>query len=404
MLFSAGAANNIVRLAFLASVVSIGSMMMIMPLGPDLVEGIGFDPAQIGNLVGGAMLGSAAASLLFAGLLDRFDRRPLLISLLGARALIFLACGFAREPAQLTALFILAGCINGPAIAVMMATMIDVTPDRRRGRAMALIAGAFSVAAILAVPTSLQLALHLGWRSTFWLFGLAGLALTAMAVATIPSMTDHVTRRTGHGRLLELLRRPAIGLALAIVAGQTLAHFLIVANFASYFQFNLAFPREDMALLYLSGGISTLLLLKLSGRAFDRGWRHSNHMANAILAGIAIVLTYLVHPPAATLYALFAAFMAGSTARTSATNSLLITLPPPQQRAAFMSLYNAATGVGSGLAGVLSSLLLTTESDGRLTGMADLATISLILTLTIPMIAWIWLSRHLVRQADSPAA
>lgn len=401
MLFSAGAANNIVRLAFLASVVSIGSMMMIMPLGPDLVEGIGFDPAQIGNLVGGAMLGSAAASVLFAGLLDRFDRRPLLISLLGARALIFLACGFAREPAQLTGLFILAGCINGPTIAVMMATLVDVIPDRQRGRAMALVATAFSVAAILAVPLSLQLSLHFGWRSTFLAFGLAGVALTVMAMATIPSMTGHLEAKIDRGLLFKLLRQPAIGLALAVVAGQTLAHFLIVANFASHFQFNLGFPRENMALLYLIGGISTLVLLKASGHFFDHGWRHSNHMANAILAGIAITLTYLVHPPTASLYLLFALFMAGSTARTSSTNSLLVSLPRPRQRAAFMSLHNAASGVGSGLAGFLSSLLLTTAPDGQLTGMSGLAMCSLILTLAMPVITWVWLSPRLTRQPDS---
>ncbi|WP_413693132.1 hypothetical protein [Psychromonas sp. KJ10-2] len=39
--------NWVVRLAFLINIISLGGFMMVVPLGPDLVKSIDFNPAHI---------------------------------------------------------------------------------------------------------------------------------------------------------------------------------------------------------------------------------------------------------------------------------------------------------------------------------------------------------------------
>ncbi len=69
----------VIRLAFLINIISLGGFMMVVPLGPDLVDSINFNPAHIGYLIGGTMFGSAAMTWLLAGHLDKYDRKSELL-------------------------------------------------------------------------------------------------------------------------------------------------------------------------------------------------------------------------------------------------------------------------------------------------------------------------------------
>lgn len=55
-----------IHLALLVNMLSMGSMMMVMPLGPDLVISLGMLPEQTGYFSGGATLGAALMGLIAA--------------------------------------------------------------------------------------------------------------------------------------------------------------------------------------------------------------------------------------------------------------------------------------------------------------------------------------------------
>ncbi|MEI8596428.1 hypothetical protein [Photobacterium sp. Hal280] len=52
-------AKSVLRLALLINMLSVGTLMMVMPLGPDLVRDIGLQGEHIGYISGGATFGSA---------------------------------------------------------------------------------------------------------------------------------------------------------------------------------------------------------------------------------------------------------------------------------------------------------------------------------------------------------
>lgn len=104
-----------IHLAMLINMLSMGSMMMVMPLGPDLVISLGMQPEQTGYFSGGATLGAALMGLIAAPWLDRVNRKPALLVLLTLRFLLLMACALVQNSQQLLMLFILSGCEIGRA-------------------------------------------------------------------------------------------------------------------------------------------------------------------------------------------------------------------------------------------------------------------------------------------------
>ena len=382
----------VIRLAFLINIISLGGFMMVVPLGPDLVDSINFNPAHIGYLIGGTMFGSAAMTWLLAGHLDKYDRKSVLVIFLFLRGVFLVACGFATSPLALMVLSTLSGCFTGPASSVLMAAVIDVTSPSHRGRVMAFIGSAFSIAAIIMVPLSLWVSLYFSWQINFWIFGLLGIILAVVCLAIFPSMTQHIQSQAPQktSAVRQLLSQFKIKVALLVVGIQIFAHFLIISNFSAYFQFNLSFPREHMSALYFGGGLASFIMLQFSGKIFDKGIRHQLHIVSALLVALIIYLIFISTPQTHHLFVLFALMMTVSTIRTSATASIVSHLPAPPQRAAFMSINNTVSNVASGAAGLLSAAVLTTTADHKIVGMDWVAMLTIVLTVISPIILWRW--------------
>lgn len=84
-----------VHLAMLINMLSLGSLMMVMPLGPDLVRELGIPASHVGYISGGATLSAALSAVITAPWLDRFARKPSLVLLLVMRFALLLGCALA---------------------------------------------------------------------------------------------------------------------------------------------------------------------------------------------------------------------------------------------------------------------------------------------------------------------
>ncbi|MFM5554120.1 MFS transporter [Aeromonas veronii] len=363
-----------IHLAMLVNMLSIGSMMMVMPLGPDLVTSLGMAPEQTGYFSGGATLGAALMGLIAAPWLDRVNRKPALLMLLTLRFLLLMTCALVQNSQQLLVLFVLSGCVSGPLAAIMMAAVLDLVPPAERGRRLAYVGMAFSLAAILVVPLALILAQWFGWQSPFLLFGLCGLLLALFCTMRFPSLP---VSRVPHGSgLRQLLGSPLCQGALFILCLQMFGHFLLIPHFANYFQFNLAFPREQIATLYLCGGLASIATMRLCGSWIDQGWAQGAILITSLLLALITLLGFAL-PVDMPVYLLFTLFMALSSARSSTTLAITAAIPAPHQRAAFMSFQGTVTNVAAGLGSLLSARLLVSDQNGVLHGFDQLAWINI---------------------------
>ncbi|MGY3856410.1 MFS transporter [Aeromonas intestinalis] len=359
-----------IHLAMLINMLSMGSMMMVMPLGPDLVTSLGMQSEQTGYFSGGATLGAALMGILAAPWLDRFNRKPALILLLTLRFLLLMACALVQDSQQLLLLFILSGCVAGPLAAILMAAVLDLVPPAERGRRLAYVGMAFSLAAILVVPAALTLAQWLGWQSPFLLFGACGLLLALVSSRLLPSLP---VSPAPHGKgLRQLLASPLCQGALVILCLQMFGHFLLIPHFANYFQFNLGFPRQQIAALYLCGGLASMATMRLCGGWIDQGRAQGAILLTSLLLALVTLLGFAL-PAGLPIYLLFTLFMALSSARASTTLAITAAIPAPHQRATFMSFQGTVTNVAAGLGSLLSASYLVSDEQGALHGFAELA-------------------------------
>ncbi len=386
-----------IHLALLINMLSMGCMMMVMPLGPELVTRLGMLPEQTGYFSGGATLGAALLGLLAAPWLDRVNRKPALLVLLVLRFLLLMACALAEDSQTLLLLFILSGCVAGPLGAILMAAVLDLVPPAERGRRLAYVGMAFSLAAILIVPAALVLAQWSGWQSPFLLFGAGGLLLALLCAIWLPSLP--VNRAPAGQGMRQLLGSPLCQGALFILCLQMFGHFLLIPHFANYFQFNLGFPREQIASLYLCGGLASMATMRLCGGWIDQG-RAQGAILLTSLALALITLVGFALPAGLPLYLLFTLFMALSSARASTTLAVTAAIPAPHQRAAFMSFQGSVTNVAAGLGSLFSARYLVSEEGGALQGFSTLAWINIACTLVACAGVW-FLIRSLKRTRDN---
>jgi predicted MFS family arabinose efflux permease len=376
--------------------VNIWDFVMVMPLGPDFARALGIPLSRLG-LVGGAYTAAAAvAGVVGSTFLDRFDRRSALAVAMSGLALGTLGAGFAWDFPSLLAARVVAGAFGGPATSLSLSIVADTVPPERRGKAMGAVMGAFSVAAVLGVPLSLQLALWGGWQIPFWVVGGLGLVVTALVTSALPSLRAHLTRPAGAARSSGLFR-PLVLASYAMTAVTMAAGFLVLPNLSAYVQENLGFPRSQLQWMYFIGGLISFVTLRAVGRLVDRWGSFPVGTVASLLLALAFDVT-LVHVPAAVpVLGLFLFIFFALSARNVAYNTLTSKVPEPAERARFMSFQSAVQHLASALGAAMSSQILFVQPDGKLGNVPTLGRTAMALVLLLPPLLF-WVERGVRRR------
>jgi len=370
--------------------VNVLDFMMVLPLGPDFARALGIPTSRLG-LVGGSYTAAAALSgILGALVLDRFDRRKALGVSLGGLVIGTAAGAFATSLPSMLGARVLAGAFGGPTAALSLAVVSDVVPPERRGRAMGAVMSAFALASVLGVPAGLELARVGGWRLPFFAVAALGAAIAAIAMALLPPLRHHLEApRSATSSAAAFLLRPAVALALIGTAALMTAQFAIVPNIAAYWQFNLAYPRDRLGLLFILGGAASFASMRLAGLLGDRiGAAVTTAGGTAIYA--AVVLAAFVFPSSAPpALALFVGFMVASSIRMVPFQALSSRVPEPGERARFLSAQSAVQHLGAATGSFLGSSMLRELPGGSLGGMDRVAWLAVTLAATVPALLWL---------------
>lgn len=368
--------------------VNVLDFMMVMPLGPDFAAGLGISLSQLG-LVGGAYTAAAAvAGVVGASFLDRLDRRTALGGAMLGLVLGTIAGGFASGLGTMILARCLAGAFGGPATALSIAIVADTVPAERRGKALGKVMGAFTVASVLGVPAGLEVARLGGWRAPFFSVAALGLVVAGAAIALMPPLRAHLAGPHATGsRPGSIARNPTALLSLASTAAAMASGFAIVPNIASWFQFNLGFPRERLGLVYMVGGAITFFTLRLAGRLVDRiGAPMTATLGTVILvAGLAVGFGW--PPEGMPVVPLFVAFMVGNSTRNVSVTALSTRVAAPAERARFLSTQSAVQHLAAAAGAALSTRILSVAPDGRLVGMRALVLFAAGLSATLPFLS-----------------
>lgn len=381
------AERRVVGLLALVQFVNVLDFMMVMPLGPDFSRELDIPTSNLG-IIGGSYTAAASVSgLVSAFVLDRFPRKKALMTVVTGLALATIAGAFARGLGSLLAARVVAGAFGGPATALALAIVADSVPVQKRGRALGVVMGAFSIASIFGVPAGLELARLGSWRTPFVAVGLLTLATVFGArifMSEPPAGARHAPFTVS--KLLSHFRETDYVLSLALGACVMFASFVMVPNIATFVQKNLGFPREKIGLMYLCGGLASLLAMQLAGRATDRFGATNVGLLGSAAALVPLYFGFANHNPLFHPVVISVLFMGATSVRAIAFNTVTSRVPSPSERGSFMSLQSTIQHFASACGAFASSKLLSSNADGKLVGIEKVAAISMALTLLVPVL------------------
>ncbi|WP_437538608.1 MFS transporter [Sorangium sp. So ce726] len=386
--------------------VNLLDFMVVMPLGPDFAVALGIPMSNIG-LIGGSYTAAAAVSgVAGAFFLDRFDRRSALAVAMLGLVLGTAAGGLATGLPSLLAARVLAGAFGGPATSIAFSIVADAIPPERRGKAMGVVMGAYSLAAVLGVPAGLELARRGGFQAPFFAVAALGLTVAGLALLLLPSMRGHLAGARVPGTALRELRalvgRSLVLLSYATTAVMTMASFLVIPNISAYVQHNLGYPRERLGLLYLVGGALTFVVMRTAGALIDRIGAFRTSLVGAATLVAVLYAGFHSYVPGLPVLVIFVAFMTGTAIRNISHSTLASKVPLPSERARFGSIQSAVDHLSSALAAFLAARLLHELPDQRLDGMGAVAALAIAFTLASSCLIFL-IERHVALGASSSA-
>jgi len=381
--------------------VNVLDFMMVMPLGPDFAVALGIPSTQLGFVAGSYTATAAVAGVAASTFLDRFDRRSALAVAMAGLVVATAAGGLATGLGTMIAARLMAGAFGGPATALSLSIVADAVPIERRGRALGAVMSAFSVASVLGVPAGLWLARHGTWRTPFFAVSTLGLLVAGGALWLMPSMRGHIARAREAAAAPDadawaLFRRPAALATLGATGVTMMSTFSVVPNIAAFLQFNLGLPRDQLDVMYMAGGATSFVVLRLAGRAVDRLGEARVAAAGTALSLFVLAFGFAYPAPWFPVPALFMGFMTANSLRSVAMFNVSSRVPAPHERARFMSAQSAVQHLASATGAMISTRILTPMPGGGMAGMPALALFSGTLAVLLPFL--VLLAARMVRR------
>ena len=297
-----GARETIVLLAALMALNAIAIDAMI-PALEDIASHLGVVEENRRQLVLIAYtLGFGVGQLFWGPLADRFGRKPMLLTGIGAYVAFAFVCSFAATFELLILARVFQGATAAASRVIVLAMVRDLFEGEAMARVMSLVAMVFMVIPVLA-PSVGQAILLIGpWQAIFWALGGYGLVIGAWALLRLPETLKAEHRRTLHlsdlaeGARAVVTDRQSLGYTLA----QTALFAGLLAYIASIQQIVFDVFRRPDLIGVVFGAVAAPMALasftnsKLVGRFGLRRVAHTGVLAFALLAlGHAMVATVL---------------------------------------------------------------------------------------------------------------
>ena len=347
--------------------------MIMMPLGPEFIRELNINTHEFGLLLSSYTFAAAIAGIFATYFVDRFERRVLLLSLYACFIIATLVCGLAPDYHSLFIARAFAGAFGGILGSLVQTIIADSIPFERRGNALGTVMSAFSVSTVAGVPLSLLLANNipsLGWRAPFIFIALVSSLILYLGYRHIPKIAGHLGHTHEGSRLSQIWNiffahqhlRAFIFMALIMLTG-----FSVIPYIALYLTSNVGIDNSYISLIYLCGGIATLMSSKLIGHLADRHGKVKVFRVLAVISLVPLLVTTNLMPvPLWVVLINSTAFFVLVSGRMIPAMAIVSQVVDAKIRGTFMSLVGSVQMLASGLASVIAGVVVTIGADGKM--------------------------------------
>lgn len=360
--------NEKILLALMAGINfnHIVDFMIMMPLGPMLIRLFGIDAREFGMLVSSYSFTAGLSGIAASFFIDRFDRKAALLFFFAGFVVSTIACALAPSYFFLLASRSLAGAFGGVLSSLVLSIVSDAIAYEKRGTAMGVVMGSFSVASVVGVPFSLELANRISWHAPFVFLGLLSALVWLLILSYMPAMRGHLrSREAKHSKwdtLAHVARTPAQLWALFFMFALVMGQFTVIPYLSQSYVANGGLPESKLSYIYLFGGICSMVAAPVVGWLADKTSKHAVFAASALLALIPIYLiTNMGGQPIWVLILISCSFFIAMSGRMVPAMALVSSTATPEYRGSFMSFSSAVQNLSAALASYSGGLIVTFE-------------------------------------------
>ncbi|WP_129294689.1 MFS transporter [Streptomyces lydicus] len=335
---------------------------------PALARGLTVSQAAAGQLVTVFSVVCAVAAPIAAVGTARLPRRRLLTTALA----LFCVANFAVLPtssyAALMALRVLAALAAAVALPAVLAVTAQLAPPERRGRSLATVMAGLTGAVVIGVPAGTWTGAALGWRATFALGGVLGLAALLLLRVTLPPLPP-VPAASLTARLRPL-SRPAVLVTLLAAVVAVLGNLLLQTYLAPFLYDLCGITATTLGWLLVLTGVAGISGARAGGTLVDR-WGAGAAFATAAAvfaaATAGLALCGALRPaPLGFVAPLLVIWAAAAWAVPPAVQTRVLALAGPEHGPQALALTSSAVYAGASLGGALGGRLLASHGTGAL--------------------------------------
>jgi len=351
----------LVLLLALMNFAHILDFVIVMPLGDALRKELSITPQQFGHVVAVYGLSATVAGLLVSSVVDRFDRRHVLLLSFAAFAVATLLCGLSRDHTELLVSRGLAGAFGGVVASTIMAIIGDAFPNAQRGRAIGVVPAAFACASILGLPIGLLLADSYGRGAPFVAIAAVGALILAVAFWRLPHFTSHQLAKADHPlvQFWNVAKQPRHLICFAFMYTLVMGTFTVVPYLAPYLQANAGLNTGDIAKIYSVAGAVTLVMMILIGQLTDRFGQLPVFLVCAVGSmAMAMAITHVLPTSVVGGILLATGFMVTASGRVVPAQAMMLRSADPHTRGAFTNLNSAVSHLATGTAPLIAGNIL----------------------------------------------
>lgn len=245
----------------MSSVTFVGILSELMPSGvlPLMMADLNISEVQTGNLVGYYAIASAIFAIPLISMTMQFNRKYLLMILLGGFAISNIIAGLVYDYTIIIVLRVIGGICAGVMWPMIAAYGMRLVDEHIHGKAIAVIMAGTTLGISVGMPIMTSIGNDYGWRTE--LIGLGGFIILIGLISffALPSISGE--KLTKSSSPFALLKIPAVLLVLLLTLLGVIAHYGVYVYITSLVdEIQLAGGVESALLFFGIGSLISVLL------------------------------------------------------------------------------------------------------------------------------------------------
>jgi len=358
----------VIALIALTQFTVVLDFMIMSPLGDMLMKSMSMSTAQFGMVVASYAFSAGISGILTAGFADRFDRKKLLLFFYIGFILGTLFCGLAHTYPLLIAARIITGLFGGVISSISMAIVADLFVPQQRGRVMGFVQMGFGASQVLGIPISLYLADMWSWQAPFFMIVILASIIWLSILVQMKPIVQHLLnpspeQNNAFLHLWHTLRQRRYRVGFLGTALLSLGGFMMMPYGSAFAINNLGVKQEQLKIMFMVSGASSLILMPLIGRFADKVSKLKVFAFATIWMVIAVIAyTNLSVTAFWIVVTINTLMMIGVMARMVPAMAMTSALPQMQDRGAFMSINSSLQQISGGVAAAIGGMIVRQET------------------------------------------